>query len=127
MCKRVELRISLGLQSVALAIGISRESSSVSHELSISSIHPLQRHLTEKIGPTLIILVSDSQVYSVRSFHPFSLSDFIPIQKKPTKILVLDIAIALDQPNLHLLVAVCVGLCVPCFSVFSFECLGLGF
>ena len=92
-----------------------------------SSIHPLQHHLTEKIGPTHIILVSDSQVYSVRSFHPFSLSDFIPIQKKPTKILVLDIAIALDQPNLHLLVAVCVGLCVPCFSVFSFECLGLGF
>ena len=62
----------------------------------------------------------------MRSFHPFSLSDFIPIQKKPTKILVLDIAIAIDQPNLHLLVAICVGLCVP-FFLFLVSCSGLGF
>ena len=67
MCKIVELRISIGLQSIALAIGIGQES--FSKTIVINSSYPsLHQDLTEKIGPPHIILVSDSQVYSVRKF-----------------------------------------------------------
>ena len=65
-------------------------------------------------------MVSDSQVYSVRTFYPLSLSVFHPIQKKPHKKIRFRFAIDLDHTNLHSLLAVCVGVCVP-FSAFSFR------
>ena len=71
-----------------------------------SSIHPLHHHLTEKIGPPHIILVSEPQVYSVRNFHPHSLSVFHPIQKKPTKIFSIVHCHSLDHTNLLSLVVV---------------------
>ena len=45
-------------------------------------IHQFHHRLTEKIGPPHIILVSDSQVYSVRTLHPLSLSDFSSYPEK---------------------------------------------
>ena len=72
MCKIVELRISIGLLSIALAIRDQpRRVFSVAiviPKLSSSSIR-VDQDLTEKIGPPHIILVSDLQVYSVRKFH----------------------------------------------------------
>jgi hypothetical protein len=94
--KRVTLRISKGLRAVALAAGISRRVYSDTRVTFITII-AIYIALAEKIGTPLIILVSDSSVYSV------SLHKFIPvdsflfssyIEKATKKIRVLSFAIA---------------------------------
>jgi hypothetical protein len=67
VCKHVTLRISKGLRAVALAAGISRRVLCDTRVIFITiiSIYPA---LTEKIWTLLIILVSDSSVYSM-SIH----------------------------------------------------------
>jgi hypothetical protein len=84
--KRVTLRISKGLRAVALAAGISWRVYSDTRVIFITII-AIYIALAEKIGTPLIILVSDSSIYSV-SIHKFILVDsfcFRPIQKKPHK------------------------------------------
>ena len=68
-----------------------------------SSIYP---PLTEKIGPPLIILVSDFQhlLGENPQIHPRRFAVFCPIQKKP-KILGLEFVIALDYIGLQVVVA----------------------
>jgi hypothetical protein len=84
--KRVTLRISEGLRAVALAVGISRRVYSDTRAIFITII-AIYIALAEKIGTPLIILVSDSSVYSVSIHNPFIrfVFAFSPIQKKPYK------------------------------------------
>jgi hypothetical protein len=67
--KRVTLRISKGLRGVALAAGISQRVYSDTRVIFIT-ILAIYIALPEKIGTPLIILVSNSSVYSV-SIHKF--------------------------------------------------------
>jgi hypothetical protein len=67
--KRVTLRISKGLRAVALVAGISQRVYSDTRVIFITNI-AICITLTEKIGTPLIILVSDSSIYSV-SIHKF--------------------------------------------------------
>jgi hypothetical protein len=67
--KRVTLRISKGLRTVALAAGISQRVYSDTRVIFITII-AIYIALVEKIGTLLIILVSDSSVSSV-SIHKF--------------------------------------------------------
>jgi hypothetical protein len=70
--KHVTLRISKGLRAVALAAGISWRVYSDTRVI-FTTIIAIYIALAEKIGTLLIILVSDSSVYSV------SIHKFIPI------------------------------------------------
>jgi hypothetical protein len=84
--KRVMLRISKRLRAVALAAGISQRVYSDTRVIFITII-AIYIALAEKIGTPLVILVSDSSVYSV-SIHkliPVDSVFFHPIQKKPHK------------------------------------------
>jgi hypothetical protein len=67
--KHVTLRISKGLRAVALAAGISRRVYNDTRVIFISII-AIYIALAEKIGTPLIILVSDSSIYSV-NIHKF--------------------------------------------------------
>jgi hypothetical protein len=67
--KRVTLRISKGLRVVALAAGISRRVYNDTQVIFISII-AIYMAVAEKIGTPLIILVSDSSIYSV-NIHKF--------------------------------------------------------
>jgi hypothetical protein len=84
--KRVTLRISKGLRAVALAAGISRRVYSDTRVIFITII-AINIALAEKIGTPLIILVSDSSVYSVsiHKFIPIDLFLFLVLSKKATK------------------------------------------
>jgi hypothetical protein len=84
--KRVTFRISKGLRAVALAAGISRRFLCDTRVIFITII-AIYIALAEKIGTPLIILVSDSSVYSV-SIHKFILVDsflFSSYTEKATK------------------------------------------
>jgi hypothetical protein len=70
--KHVTLRISKGLRAVVLAAGISRRVYSHTRVIFITII-AIYIALSKKIRTPLIILVSDSSVYSV------SIHKFIPI------------------------------------------------
>jgi hypothetical protein len=94
--KRVTLRISKGLRAVMLAAGISRRVYSDTRVIFITII-AIYIALAAKIRTPLIILVSDSSVYSV------SIHKFIPVdsdlfssytEKATKKIRVLSFAIA---------------------------------
>jgi hypothetical protein len=94
--KRVTLRISKGLRVIALAAGISRRVLSDTRVIFITII-AIYIVLAEKIETPLIILVSDSSVYSV-SIHKFIPVDsflFLSYTEKATqKITVHSLAIA---------------------------------
>jgi hypothetical protein len=84
--KHVTLQISKGLRAVALAAGISRGVYSDTRAIFITII-AINIALAEKIGSPLIIMVSDSSVYSV-SIHKFILVDsflFSSYTEKATK------------------------------------------
>jgi hypothetical protein len=94
--KHVMLRISKGLRAVALAARISRRVYSDTRVIFITII-AIYIALAEKIGTLLIILVSDSSVYSVSiyKFLPVNSFLFLSYTKKATqKIRVLSFAIA---------------------------------
>jgi hypothetical protein len=84
--KRVTLQISKGLRVVALIAGISRRVYSDTRVIFITII-AIYIVLTEKIGTPLIILVSDSSIYSVSIHKSITVIRFCfrPIQKKPHK------------------------------------------
>jgi hypothetical protein len=83
--KCVTLRISKGLRAVALAAGISRRVYSDTRVIFITII-AIYITLAEKIGIPLIILVSDSSVYSVsiHKFIPIDLFLFLSYTEKAT-------------------------------------------
>jgi hypothetical protein len=94
--KRVTLRISKGLRAVALAARISRRVYSDTRVIFITII-AIYLALAEKIGTPLIILVSDSSVYSVSidKFIPVNSFLFLSYTEKATKkIRVISFAIA---------------------------------
>jgi hypothetical protein len=84
--KRVTLRISKGLRAVALAAGISRRVYSTTRVIFITII-AIYIALAEKIGTPLIILVSDSSIYSVsiHKFIPVNSFLFLSDTEKATK------------------------------------------
>jgi hypothetical protein len=84
--KRVTLRISKGLRAIALAAGISQRVLCDTRVILITII-AINIALAEKIGTPLIILVSDSSVYSVsiHKFIPVNLFLFLSYPEKATK------------------------------------------
>jgi hypothetical protein len=85
--KHVTLRISKGLRAVALAAGINRRVYSDTRVIFITII-AIYIALAEKIGTSLIILVSDSSVSLVSIHKSIPVDSFLffsPIQKKPHK------------------------------------------
>jgi hypothetical protein len=76
VCKRVMLQISKGLRAVALAAGISRRVYSDTRVIFITII-AIYLALAEKFGTPLIILVSDSSVYSVSIHKLISVDSFL--------------------------------------------------
>jgi hypothetical protein len=81
--KHVTLWISKGLRAVALAAGISRRVLCDTRVIFITII-AIYIALAEKTGTPLIILVSDSSVYSV-SIHKFIPVDLFLFSSYPEK------------------------------------------
>jgi hypothetical protein len=84
--KHVKLRISKGLRAIALAAKISQRVYSDTRVISIIII-AIYIVLAEKIGTPLIILVSDSSIFSVSTHKSISVIHFCysPIQKSHKK------------------------------------------